>query len=94
MTCWSISSLEQKNTRLFSLCKTFTNIDILDDSASPWSIGSLEQRITRLFSLGEIWPTFCSFGFALIGALVRSVCDDVCSAFKDTFGLTLIHSNC
>ena len=41
------------------------------------------------FVLSETLPTFGSFGLALMGSLVRSVCDNVCSAFKDIFGLTV-----
>ena len=49
--------------------------------ASPfWNKGSL-----GCFLSAKLSP-FGSFGLALIGALVRSVCDNVCSAFKVTFG--------
>ena len=37
---------------------------------------------------------FDPFGSALIGALVMSISDNVCSAFKDIFGLTVLHGNC
>ena len=77
----SIGSSAPRNTRLFSLGETFANIDILDDSASCWSIGNLE--LGKTFALRFVW-------LALIGAFVRSVCDNVCSAFKDTFGLTVL----
>ena len=88
--------MEQKNTRLFSLGETFANIDILDDYASCWSIGSLEQKITWLFSLCENFADlrFVWCGCYLIGALVRSICDNICSAFKDVFGATVLHGNC
>ena len=84
-----------KDTELFSLGETFTKIDFLDDSASCWSIDSLEQKITRLFSLGETFANlqFVWFGSDRRGALVRSVCDIVCSTFKDIFGLTVLQGN-
>ena len=39
----------------------------------------MEQKITRLFALGETFANlrFVWFGSDLIGALVRSVCDNV-----------------
>ena len=87
MTCWIVcSSAPPRSTRLFSLSKTFANIDILDDSAFCWSIENLEQRITMLFSLSKtlanLW--FVWFGSDLISALVKSHWDNICSAFKES----------
>ena len=45
-------------------------------------------------SWAKLSPTFGSCGLALIGALVRSVCDNVCSAFKDIFNLTVLQGSC
>ena len=52
-----------------------------------WNKGSL-----GCFLSAKLLP-FGSFGLALIDALVRSVSDNVCSAFKETFGLTVLHGN-
>ena len=61
----------------------------LSETSAVWN-----KRTLGCFVLSEILPTFGSFGSALIGALVRSVCDNLCSAFKDTFSLTVLYGNC
>ena len=49
------------------------------------------QNIGETFAnKAKLSPTFGSFCLALIFALVRSVCDNVCSAFKETFGATVL----
>ena len=52
---------------------------------ADWNKGSL-----GCFLLAKLSPTFGSFCLALIFALVRSVCNNVCSAFKETFGATVL----
>ena len=54
----------------------------------------MEQKKLGCFVTAKVSPTFGSFGSALIGALMRSVCDNLCSAFKDTFSLTVLYGNC
>ena len=77
-----------QNTELYPTLTSLITLPLSETSAG-WN-----KRTLGYFVLSETLPTFGSFGLALIGALVRSVCDNVCSAFKDIFRLTVLHGNC
>ena len=70
---------------------TMTSLMILplDEASAVWN-----KRTLSCFLAAKFLPTFGSFGLAVIGALVTSVCDDIFSAFKDIVGLTVLHGNC
>ena len=88
MTCWSIGSRHQRTLGYFLLARlspTLTSLMTLPLASAVWNKGSL-----GCFLSAKLSPTFGSFCLALIGALVRSVCDNICLAFKETFGLTVL----